>query len=232
MQAVILAAGVGERLGDITQKIPKPMIAYNQKPILEHNIIMCKKNGIDDILINLHHLPLVIQDYFGDGSKWGVKIQYRFEPKLLGTAGTVFNFLDLINSPFFVIYGDNYFSPDTNLNYIKKIHQDKNSDFTIALCKVDDVSNSGLAEQDDSGRINRFIEKPNITGIKTGWVNAGIYFLSCDILKNLENIFTDFGAHLIPYLINSSYNIYGVKLENRVIAIDTQKLFNKEIDYD
>jgi NDP-sugar pyrophosphorylase family protein len=229
MQAVILAAGLGERLGSLTQNVPKPMIVVDTMPILEHNIIMCKKNGINDILINLHHLPLIIKNYFGDGRKWGVKIQYRFEHNLLGTAGTVFNFLDLLNGPFFVIYGDNYFKYETDLNYFKKFHEDKNSDFTIGLCKVDDVSNSGLAEQDENDRIIRFIEKPKNNGVKIGWVNAGIYYLSPDLFKVYDIGMADFGLHLIPFLIKSNYNVYGMKLKHRVVAVDTPKLFNKEI---
>ena len=109
MQAVILAAGKGERLGAITQVIPKPMIKIAGKPILEHNILMCKKNGVEEILINLHHLPHVIKNYFGNGEKWGVSISYKYEPKLLGTSGTVSNYKDFLKKPFFVIYGDNYF---------------------------------------------------------------------------------------------------------------------------
>jgi NDP-sugar pyrophosphorylase family protein len=231
MQAVILAAGIGERLGSLTQKIPKPMIKVNELPILEHNILMCKKNGVDDILINLHHLPEVIKDYFGNGSKWGVKIQYRYEPKLLGTAGTVYNFRDLLKDSFYVIYGDNYFNSYTSLDNIKNFHDKVNSDFTIALCHVDDISNSGLVNQDSSGKINGFVEKPESNEINEGWVNAGIYYLTLELLNGVENNFNDFGVHLIPYLIKSRYNVYGIKLNNKVIAIDTPDLFNKEINY-
>ena len=89
MKAVILAAGKGERLSEITKNIPKPMIEFKGKPLLEHNIELCKKFGIEDIYINLHHLPGMIKDYFGNGEKFGVKIQYSFEEELLGTAGAV-----------------------------------------------------------------------------------------------------------------------------------------------
>ena len=232
MQAIILAAGIGKRLGSITQNIPKPMIKVDNKPILEHNILMCKRNGIEDIFINLHHLPSFIKNYFGDGKKWGVNIKYKYEPKLLGTAQTVYNFQDHLSESFFVVYGDNYFNYDTDLNYIKSFHDSKNSDFTIGLCKVDDVSNSGVAEQNSSGKITSFIEKPSASKVMAGWVNAGIYYSSFDMLNNFDKKLTDFGSHLIPHLINSSYNVYGVKLKNKVIAIDTPHLFNKEINND
>ena len=76
MKAVILAAGVGSRLGSVTKTIPKPMIEIHGKPILLHNINLCRKANVTDIYINLHHLPNVIKDYFGDGSQKGINIKY------------------------------------------------------------------------------------------------------------------------------------------------------------
>src|SRR3972149_10195068 len=89
MNAIILAAGKGERLKEITNSIPKPMITYKGKPILQYNIELCRKYGITNIYINLHHLPEVITDYFGSGEKFGVNIRYSYEKELLGTAGAV-----------------------------------------------------------------------------------------------------------------------------------------------
>ncbi len=96
MKAFILAAGKGKRLGSLTESVPKPMLELSGKPILEHNILMCKKTGVKDIFINLHYLPDIITDYFGDGFKLGVNIQYHYQPELLGTAGGMLFFLDNI----------------------------------------------------------------------------------------------------------------------------------------
>ena len=74
MKAIILAAGKGSRLGSITSNFPKPMICYKGKPILEHNIELCKTYGIKDIYINLHHHPEHVTSYFGNGENWGVNI--------------------------------------------------------------------------------------------------------------------------------------------------------------
>ena len=79
MKAVILAAGTGNRLGEITKTIPKPMIELDGKPILEHNICMAKNAGISKIYINLHYLPDKILSYFEDGKDFGVNIQYSYE---------------------------------------------------------------------------------------------------------------------------------------------------------
>ena len=89
MRAVILAAGIGQRLRGFLDNIPKPMAQVLGKPILEHNIEWLKKYGVTDIYINLHYLPECITGYFGDGSRWKVRITYSYENELLGTAGAV-----------------------------------------------------------------------------------------------------------------------------------------------
>jgi mannose-1-phosphate guanylyltransferase / phosphomannomutase len=109
LKAVILAAGKGDRLKNVTSQIPKPMIEFRGKPILEHNINLCKRYGVSELCINTHHLHQKIREYFGDGSKFGVSINYSYESELLGTSGAVKNFSKFLgNEPFFVIYGDNY----------------------------------------------------------------------------------------------------------------------------
>ncbi len=228
MKAVILAAGKGERLGTITQELPKPMIEIAGKPILEHNILMCKNSSIEEIFINLHHLPHIIKDYFGDGGRWGVRISYKYEPKLLGTAGAVNNFCkNLLDLPFFVIYGDNYF--DFDLRLLRQFHEEKQSDFTIALSHLDDVSNSGIAELTNTGKINSFIEKPINDISNNSWINAGIYFVEAKILNEIKNGYTDFGHDVIPLLINCGYNVYGYKMKKNVVPIDTPELFEKRL---
>jgi len=228
LKAVILAAGEGKRLGAITQTIPKPMIKIAGKPIIEHNILMCKNYNIDEIFINLHHLPLSIKNYFGDGSRWGVKISYKYEPKLLGTAGAVKNFSkELLDMPFFVIYGDNYC--DFDLQIITEFHEQNLSDFTMALFQLDEVSNSGVVELTSDGKINRFIEKPINSDINSRWVNAGIYLMNPKILNEIKMGYVDFGYDVIPFLIERGYNIYGYKMKKRVIAIDTPKLLKSVV---
>ena len=96
MKALLLAAGKGKRLGSVTKMIPKPMVKISGKPILEHNILMLKNSGIVDIFINLHHLPEIITDYFEDGEKWGVNINYKLEEELLGTSGAVKSFYKIL----------------------------------------------------------------------------------------------------------------------------------------
>jgi NDP-sugar pyrophosphorylase family protein len=81
MKAMVLAAGEGSRLGALTEDKPKPMLAVGGVPILERNVRLLARYGVEEIVINLHHRPEVIVDHFGDGSRFGVKITYSFEER-------------------------------------------------------------------------------------------------------------------------------------------------------
>lgn len=227
MKAIILAAGLGSRLGKLTKNIPKPMIKYNNKPILQHNIELCKKYGITDIYINLFHLPEVIINYFGDGKKFGVNIHYNIENNLLGTSGGVkkiFNKYKFNNDPFYIIYGDNY--SNFNLNLLKTKSFGK-----IAFHYKEDISNSGVAEFDITNKIIKFIEKPKENKTNSHWVNAGIYYFQPDIIKYIPNGYSDFGIHIFPTLISmNKINIYGEKQHIPLKSFDTPNMIKENIN--
>jgi NDP-sugar pyrophosphorylase family protein len=228
VKAVILAAGKGLRLGDLTRKIPKPMMKIHGKPILEHNILLCKKYGIEDIYINLHHLPDIIVNCFGNGSKYGISINYQFEPEILGTAGALISFLpQLMKKPFFVIYGDNY--TNTDLESLSNFHHENKSDFTIAMHHCEDIEQSGVLEFSDDGKITKFLEKPCAWETHSRWINAGVYIICPEIIKDKLEKGLDFGKDIIPSLVKSNFNVFGFRLKKRVIAIDTLKMFQKQL---
>ena len=112
MKAMILAAGRGTRLRPLTDTCPKPMIPIAGKPLLEYVIRLLARHGFDQLMINLYHLPQLVQDYFGDGSKWNVHIAYSLEEELLGTAGAVARVADFLDEPFVLYYGDNLCNVD------------------------------------------------------------------------------------------------------------------------
>jgi len=111
-QIVILAGGLATRLRPITEKIPKSMVAVAGKPFLEHQIALCKKNGVKEIVLCVGHLWQQIRDYFGDGSRFGVKIAYSVENERLDTGGALKNALPYLDEEFFVMYGDSYLTAD------------------------------------------------------------------------------------------------------------------------
>lgn len=229
MKVIILAAGVGSRLGKITQKLPKPMIEINGKPILSHNIDLCKKAGIHEICINLHYLPNVIKDYFGDGSQLGVKINYNYEPNLLGTAGALVPFQDILkDEPFFVIYGDNYICFD--LLDLKLFNKRMKADISILFHRRRNISNSGVAEFYSNGQIKKFIEKPNSSNINDGWVNAGIYYIKRNNIFDLVNEQDDFGFNFFPKCLSKGFKLFGLKMDIDLTSIDTPDLLSSSLE--
>lgn len=227
MKAVFLAGGKGERLGEVTKVTPKPMLPVLGKPVIVHNIEMCRQFGITDIYINLHHLPEIIMDYLGDGRRFGVSFSYSLEETPLGTAGSIKRIAEkLYGESFFVIYADNY--SNYNLGTIYDRHRKANADMSIALFELEDISQSGVALMDEGGWIYKFVEKPKKDDdINSHWVNAGIYLMEPKLLDLIPTGFSDFGRDVIPQYIAGGYKVLGVKMPTPVLTIDTPALLEE-----
>ncbi|MDP6133005.1 MAG: nucleotidyltransferase family protein [Candidatus Marinimicrobia bacterium] len=229
MKALILAAGIGSRLGEISKQLPKPMIEVNGKPILAHNIDLCINADVHEICINLHHLPHVIKDYFGDGSEFGVNITYNYEPSLLGTAGALLPFQDILkDDPFFVIYGDNYICFD--LVDLKLFNERMKADISILFHWRRDINNSGMAKFDSNGQIKNFIEKPISTSIIDGWANAGVYYIERSNIFNIVNEKDDFGYNFFPKCLSKGFKLFGLKKNINLTPIDTPDLLSSGLE--
>jgi mannose-1-phosphate guanylyltransferase len=226
LKAVILAAGKGERLKDVTVRIPKPMIGFRGKPILEHTIALCRKYGITDLYINTHHLSEVIQNYFGDGSRFYVSIRYSYEPTLLGTSGAVKKFETFLGSdPFFVLYGDNYSQYD-----LRTLIQQQEQSQALAVIGFhwrDYTAESGVAEFNAQGRVVRFVEKPTQGESTSHWVNAGIYYVQPKIHSYIPEGYSDFAKDIFPKLLKDGQPVYGVCSTTDVKAFDTPDMYTK-----
>ena len=224
MKAIILAAGKGSRLKNITHHTPKPMMLFDNKPLLQHNIELCKQHGIFEIFINTHHLPEKITEYFKDGSNFGVSINYSYEPELLGTSGAVKSFQKQIcNESFFVLYGDNV------SNFNLKLLEEKNNKHiesigTIGFHHRSDIENCGVAEFSQENKITRFIEKPKREATLSRWVNSGVYFLKPQLFDFIPEGFSDFGKNIFPELLKQKKSLYGVCCNTKVLAFDTEIL--------
>ena len=222
MKALLLAAGEGSRLRPLTEKLPKPMISLSGKPILEHNIELLVHHDIREIAINLHHYSEVVTDHFGDGSRFGVRITYSYEPELLGTAGAVKKLESHFQDTFLVIYSDNWI--DCDLKRLLSFHHDHAGMATIVLHHRDDVSNSGVVAIDSKDRITRFVEKPKSSEILSHWVNAGVLVLEPKVLKYIPTgIPSDFGKEILPHLLEQGAELYGYRIRDseRIWWIDT-----------
>ncbi|MCW3054142.1 MAG: Nucleoside-diphosphate-sugar pyrophosphorylase, partial [Chthonomonadales bacterium] len=157
MKAMILAAGVGSRLDPLTRNVPKPLVPIVNRPVMEYLITLLKKHDFNEIMINTHYLGSKIEDYFGDGSKWDVKIHWAREDKLWGDAGSVKNAeVFFKDETFLVIGGDDL--TDMDLTAFVKTHKEKRALSSIALSLVDDPSEYGIVLLNEDDRITRFLE--------------------------------------------------------------------------
>ena len=220
MKALILSAGKGTRLGEITEEIPKVMVDVAGKPCLQYNIELLKKYGITDIAINTHHFPEQIKDYFRDGSKFGVKIRYSYEEELLGTSGSLNNFKDFFNETFVVVYGD--VIHQTNLKEMADLHKQKNALATLAL---DDREFKGGAVILDGEKVMEFIEKPK-QDLPNSFANSGIYIMEPEVLEFIPEGFSDFGFDILPKLLKEGKNMVGFKT-GKVLDIGTPEILEK-----
>lgn len=224
MKALILAAGKGTRLQQLTRTCPKPMLPVAGKPLLARLIAWLRGHHITQIAINLHHLPQVITDYFGDGSSSGVSITYSYEAALLGTAGAAKRLQPFLDEPFVVIYGDGYTNLD--LSRLRTFHQQQQQRLpdllaTLALYRVPNPTECGLVELAHDGRILRFVEKPPATACFTDLASAGLLICEPAILDYVPAMTVyDFGRDLLPQLLQQGLPLVGQELAATEFLID------------
>lgn len=157
MKALIMAAGYGTRMEPLTLAVPKPMTPIVNLPTMQHNIELLKRWGFEDLTANIHYHPEQIENYFGDGYNFGVNLNYSYEEELLGTAGGVKRMgeeIARINEEFLVLSSDAL--TDVNLQRLVEFHKSKGALATIALARVDNVSEFGVVLHDEEGHITGF----------------------------------------------------------------------------
>ena len=175
MKAVILAGGLGTRLRPYTNDIPKPMLPLGGKPILEHLIEWAKKNGIKSIVLCVSYRRKKIEDYFKNGKKFGVSIEYAVSTKPLATAGQLKTAEKFIDDTFVCIYGDSIF--DFNLRNMIKQHKKKKSFITISLNQFKTNLLYGIIETKKNGKVISWNEKPEISAN----INMGCYVMESKV---------------------------------------------------
>ncbi|MBI4649937.1 NTP transferase domain-containing protein [Candidatus Desantisbacteria bacterium] len=213
MKAMIMAAGVGTRLRPLTCRIPKPMVPVINKPVMEHVINLLVKYKVKDIIVNLHHYPDSIRDYFGDGSKFGVSLHYSYEEKLMGTAGGVKKVEHFFDDTFLVLSGDGL--SDINIEEAVEFHKSKKALATIVLKEVDFPLEYGVVIVNNEGRITRFLEKPSWGEVFSNTANTGVYIFETGIFKEIPyGEEYDFGAILFPKLLKEKQRLFGYITHN------------------
>jgi mannose-1-phosphate guanylyltransferase len=224
MNALLLAGGLGTRLRPLTETIPKPMAPVVNRPWLEHLIEQLRQQGIRDIVMAVKHHPDKIRNYFGNGRKWGVNIRYAVEQTLLGTAGAIRNAEPLLDDRFVVINAD--IVHDASLAPLIRFHERHGGCVTIGLTEVEDPSQYGVVEQDDQGRILRFVEKPKKEEAPSRRINAGIYVMEKRALAYIPTEReVSIERETFPLLIREGAGVYGASISGFWMDMGTRERY-------
>ena len=204
MKAIILAGGLGTRLQPYTFFIPKPMLPLGNKPLLEHIIEWLKNddNNIDHIIICVSYLHRTIEDYFEDGSRLGIKIEYARSDRPLATAGQLFTAKKYIDDTFVCVYGDSIY--EFSLREMIKEHDRLDAFISMALLSYKTRLKYGFIDINGNNKVTTWNEKPEIKGL----INIGCYVMEPEFID------------LIP-----ASNAYGMDDAVRK-ALDKKKLVN------
>ena len=195
-QAVILAGGLGTRLGAITKNTPKPMLLVNNHPFLEFLVLHLKLHGIKKILFSTGYISEKILTFFGDGSTYGLEFQYVEEEELMGTGGALKYASSYLEDEFLLMNGDSLF----DMNYSKlcsSLLDSPKSIVSMGLKFVDDTKRYGRVLL-EGNIISGYIEKG--TDSTPGLINSGVYAMKKDVLEFLPKGYSSLENDLFPKL--------------------------------
>ncbi len=216
---MILAGGLGTRLRPYTFLLPKPMLPVGPKPIMEHILEWLKATGITDVVVSTGYLGKMLQEYFGNGAEWGMRIVYATSPHPLGTAGQLKAAESKVRGRFVCVYGDALLEFD--LGKALEFHASRKALATMVLMKYSAEMKYGFMETDKDGRLTEWKEKPKISG----YINVGCYVMEKGFLR-----------YIPPgrvYEMNDAFRVakadgaplYAVKVEGTFVDIGDRKSY-------
>lgn len=227
-QAVILASGEGVKMRPFTYEIPKPLIPVHGKPLLEYTIALLREHGFKDIIITTHHLSEKIEKHFGDGSQFGVRIQYVREDSLAGTGVSLWRAKEKLNtSPFLMLYGDVLINID--LTELLQTHEAaRSAAATLALTSVTDPGPYGSVRLRGT-RIVDFVEKPDTAGETSPLVFAGCAVLDQRIFELYPKRFSkglSLEEDIFPKLVKQQ-SLHGYPFEGQWFDVSTPEIYDQ-----
>lgn len=224
IKGMILAAGQGTRVRPLTKDLPKPMIPILGKPVMEYLVEHLARYGVEDIMVNVAHKHWKIENYFGNGSRWGTNIGYSYEgvyeygeitPKSLGSAGgmrKIQDFGGFFDTTTIVLCGDALIDLDIGAAVFE--HKAKKAMASVITLEVpkSEVSNYGVVETDTEGRILAFQEKPSPDEARSLFASTGIYIFEPEVIDLIPSgkVF-DIGSQLFPMLAEMGLPFYAQK---------------------
>ncbi len=225
MKAMILAAGKGTRVQPLTYELPKPMIPILGKPVMEYLVEHLVKYGITEIMVNVSYLHQKIEDYFGEGQRFGAQIGYSFEgymsddgkvmPKPIGSAGglkKIQEFGGFFDDTTLVICGDALIDLDIKSALFE--HKRKGAMVSIITKEVelDKTVDYGMVVTDEDGRVLSFQEKPKPEDALSNLASTGIYIFEPEVLDLIPSgVEFDIGSQLFPLLVERGVPFFAQK---------------------
>ncbi|WJY66523.1 D-glycero-alpha-D-manno-heptose 1-phosphate guanylyltransferase [Corynebacterium aquatimens] len=180
--AVVLVGGQGTRLRPLTVSTPKPMLPTAGHPFLAHLLARIKAAGIEHVVMGTSYKAEVFENYFGDGSAFGLEIEYVVEEEALGTGGGIRNVEPYLRFDNAMIFNGDVLS-GADLGQILETHTEKNADVTLHLVRVADPSQFGSVPTDSDGNVLEFLEKTEAP--PTDQINAGCYVFTRDVIRSI-----------------------------------------------
>ncbi len=177
---VLMAGGLGTRLGELTKDCPKPLLRVGNKPVLETILENCIEYGFKRFYISVNYKAGMVKDYFGDGSRWGVEIKYIEEKKRLGTAGSLGLLPEIPTLPLLVMNAD--VLTKINFKHLMEFHEEHKSIATMCVREYEFQVPFGVVQLDNH-RLRNILEKP----VHQFFVNAGIYVLNPEAVSRVPH---------------------------------------------
>ncbi len=211
MKAMILAAGFGARHAPLTRFLPKPMFPVMNRPILEHTLRYLKSHGFREIVVNLHHLPNAVMDYFGNGSDFGIDVVYSREPAILGTAGGIKLAQSHLEDGTFLVVNSDILT-DVDLGAMLEFHRSNRSRLTLALTPTPSAERHDPIEVDETGRIVHFVgaSSKNIPEFTSRSTFTGIQIMEPEIFERIpDGRFCGTTDEIFPAMVEEGVNVFG-----------------------
>lgn len=233
MQAILLCGGMGTRLRSVVADRPKPMADICGKPFLQYLLEMLRDKGITEVIFALGYMGEMIEEYFQDGSAFGLKIAYSYEEEPLGTGGAIRNALPkILEEEVLVLNADTYFPMD--YQGLLRFHQENDGNFSLATRAVPDISRYGAVRRDPAGRILAWNEKLGDGGQQlgegskqpiegnaqqaasaspkslSGEINGGIYVMKKSLIAEIPEGKQSLEQDCIPKWLSEGKRIFGL----------------------
>lgn len=215
MQAILLAGGLGTRLQSVVSDRPKPMALIGGKPFMEYVVHELSRHGIRDIIFAVGYKGSMVEEYFGDGSDFGVTVSYAYEETLLGTAGAIKNAARYkTEDKIFVLNADTFYQID--YTRLLRLVEEKGLEMGLVLREVTDVSRYGQATLSD-GLLTGFDEK--VVQARPGTINGGIYVLSGALIEEIPEGKVSLEHDMIPKWLKEGRRLGGIVNDGYFIDI-------------